>query len=142
MFTAVAATHLKARERLLPRQPALSQTHIVFCYASDLWVVIPKLLRPIFKYHPKDLGLLCKSAWQASKEMLQEVASHPAALPGVVISVQSYGDSLNLHPHIHVIAASGVWTTDGSFESNLKLPGSRGRQLPPLLLARLGASDS
>jgi hypothetical protein len=31
--------------------------------------------------------------------------------------VQSYGDSLNLHPHIHAIAASGVWTADGRFES-------------------------
>ena len=78
---------------------------------------IPKLLRPIFKYHPKDLGLLCKAAWQAIKEMFREVASDPAALPGVVISVQSYGASLNFHPHIHAIAASGVWSADGSFES-------------------------
>ena len=30
---------------------------------------IPKLLRPIFKYHPRDLGLLCKSAWEALREM-------------------------------------------------------------------------
>ena len=59
---------------------------------------IPKLLHPIFKYHPRDLGLLCTSAWQAIKEMFLEVASDPAALPGVVISVQSYGDSLNFHP--------------------------------------------
>jgi Transposase zinc-binding domain/Putative transposase len=78
---------------------------------------IPKLLRPIFKYHPRDLGLLCTSAWQAIKEMFLEVASDPAALPGVVISVQSYGDSLNFHPHIHGIAARGVWSADGSFES-------------------------
>jgi hypothetical protein len=84
---------------------------------SQYVFTIPKLLRPVFKYHPKDLGLLCKSAWQAIKGMLQEVASDPAALPGVVISVQSYGDSLNLHPHIHAIAARGVWSADGSFES-------------------------
>jgi hypothetical protein len=78
---------------------------------------IPKLLRPIFKYHPKELGLLCKSAWQALKEMFQEVATDPSALPGVVISVQSYGDCLNLHPHIHGIASRGVWSADGSFEA-------------------------
>jgi len=87
---------------------------------------IPKLLRPIFKYHPKDLGLLCKSAWQAIKEMSREVASDPAALPCVVISVQSYGDSLNLHPHIHAIAAGGRWAPDGSFES---IPALDTRQL-------------
>jgi hypothetical protein len=58
--------------------------------------------------------------------MFQEVASNPVALPGVVISVQSYGDSLNLHPHIHAIAAGGVWTADGTFES---IPALDTRQL-------------
>jgi hypothetical protein len=37
-------------------------------------------------------------------EMFQEVAAARAALPGAVISVLSYGDSLNLYPHIHAIA--------------------------------------
>ena len=78
---------------------------------------IPKLLRSIFRYHPKELGLLCKSAWQALKEMFQQVASDPAALPGVALSVQSYGHSLNLHPHIHAIASRGVWSANGSFEA-------------------------
>jgi hypothetical protein len=49
--------------------------------------------------------------------MFQEVATDPSALPGVVASLQSYGDSLNLHPHIHAIAARGVWSDDGSFEA-------------------------
>jgi hypothetical protein len=93
-------------------------THILEQVCHNQYVfTIPKLLRPIFKYHPKDLGLLCKSAWQAIKGMFQQVASDPAALPGVVISVQSYGDSLNFHPHIHAIAAGGVWSADGRFES-------------------------
>jgi hypothetical protein len=78
---------------------------------------IPKLLRPIFKFHRRDLGLLCKSVWQALREMFQEVASDPAALPGVVISVQSYGDRLNLHPHVHALASRGVWSSGGNFEA-------------------------
>ena len=61
-------------------------------------------------------GLLCKSAWQALREMFQEVASDPSAILGVVISVQSYGDRLNLHPHIHDIASRGVWSSNGRFE--------------------------
>jgi hypothetical protein len=77
---------------------------------------IPKLLRPIFRFHRRDLGLLCKSAWQALREMFREVASDPAALPGVVISVQNYGDRLNLHPHVHALASRGVWSSGGSFE--------------------------
>ncbi len=74
--------------------------------SSGFVFTIPKLLRPIFKYHPKELGLLCKSAWQALREMFQEVASDSSALPGVVISVQSYGDHLNLRPQ----NASPPWT--------------------------------
>jgi hypothetical protein len=100
-------------------------THILEQVSHAQFVfTIPKLLRPIFKYHPKELGLLCKSAWQALKEMFQEVAAEPSALPGVVISVQSYGDSLNLH--IHAIAARGVWSADGSFEG---IPGLDTQQL-------------
>jgi len=49
--------------------------------------------------------------------MFQEVAADPSALPGVVPSVQSYGDTLNLHPHMHAIASRGVWSANGSFEA-------------------------
>jgi hypothetical protein len=93
-------------------------THILEQVSHAQFVfTIPKLLRPIFKFHPKELGLLCKSPWQSLKEMFQEVAADPSALPGVVLSVQSYGDSLNLHPHIHAIASRGVWSADGSFQA-------------------------
>jgi hypothetical protein len=74
-------------------------THILEPVSHAQYVfTIPKLLRPIFKYHRRELGLLCKSAWQALREMFQEVSSDSSALPGVVLSVQSYGDRLNLHP--------------------------------------------
>jgi len=92
-------------------------THILEPVSHAQYVfTIPKLLRPIFKYHRRELGLLCKSAWQALREMLQEVASDSSALPGVVLSAQSYGDRLNLHPHVHAIASRGVWSSEGSFE--------------------------
>src|SRR2546422_405662 len=85
---------------------------------------IPKLLRPIFKYPPRDLGPL--PAWQALREMFQQLASDPSSLPGVVISVQSYGDSLNLRLHIHALASRAVWSSDGNFEP---IPTLDGRQL-------------
>jgi hypothetical protein len=92
-------------------------THILEQVSHAYVFTIPKLLRSIFKYHPKKLGLLCKSAWQALREMFQEVASDPSALPGVVISVRSYGHHLNLHPHVHALASRGVWSADGNFEA-------------------------
>jgi len=92
-------------------------THILEPVSHAQYVfTIPKLLRPIFKFHRRELGLLCQSAWQALREMFQEVASDPSARPGVVLAVQSYGDRLNLHPHVHAIASRGVWSSNGSFE--------------------------
>jgi hypothetical protein len=92
-------------------------THILEQVSHAQYVfTIPKLLRAVFKYHHRLLGILCKSAWQALREMLQQVASDPSAIPGVVISVQSYGDWLNFHPHIHAIASRGVWSSAGGFE--------------------------
>jgi hypothetical protein len=58
--------------------------------------------------------------------MFQEVSSDSSALPGVVLSVQSYGDRLNLHPHIHAIASRGVWSAADSFEP---IPALDSRQL-------------
>jgi hypothetical protein len=41
---------------------------------------IPKLLRPIFKYHPRELGLLCKSAWQRRPRSLTTTSMATAIL--------------------------------------------------------------
>ena len=107
-------------------------THILEQVSHAQYVfTIPKLLRPIFKYHPRDLGLLCKSAWQALLQMFQQVSSDSSAVPGVVLSFQNYGDRLNLHPHVHAIASRGVWSSDGTFEP---IPALAGR--PLMLLFR------
>jgi hypothetical protein len=51
-------------------------THILEPVSHAQYVfTIPKLLRPICKYHRRELGLLCKSAWQALRQMFQEVAA-------------------------------------------------------------------
>jgi hypothetical protein len=93
-------------------------THILEQVSHAQFVfTIPKLLRPIFKYHPKDLSPLCQSASQALKQIFQEVATDPSALPGVVLSVQSYADRLNLHPHVQAIASRGICSADGSFQA-------------------------
>ena len=59
-------------------------THILEPVSHAQYVfTIPKFLRPIFKYHRRELGLLCKSAWQALMQMFQEVSSDSSAVPGV-----------------------------------------------------------
>jgi hypothetical protein len=39
----------------------------------------------------------------------------PDAKPGLVLSVQSFGDLVNFNPHLHVLAADGVFLPDGAF---------------------------
>ncbi len=42
--------------------------------------------------------------------------------PGVTLFVQTFGDLVNFHPHIHVLAADGVFTPKGTFRVFRPLP--------------------
>ena len=37
------------------------------------------------------------------------------ALPGMVAGIQTFGELINFHPHIHAIATDGVFTPDSTF---------------------------
>ena len=39
LLTAAATAYSQVQKPLLLRQPTVSQTHVVFCYAGDLWIV-------------------------------------------------------------------------------------------------------
>ena len=78
---------------------------------------IPKLLRQHFRFDRKLLGLLSSCAYDAVREMMLSVADDPRAVPGMVISVQTYGDqTANWHPHSHALVTDGVFRPDGSFQ--------------------------
>ena len=54
--------------------------------------------------------------------MMLSVTEDPRAVPGMIVSLQTYGDqTANWHPHCHSIVSDGVFRPDGSF-----------RPLPPL----------
>jgi hypothetical protein len=36
-------------------------------------------------------------------------------LPGVVVSIQSFGSLLNWHPHLHLLVTDGAFRPDGTF---------------------------
>ena len=60
----------------------------------------PKIIRPYFKYDRKLLGKLCLYAWETIKEIFRECLPD-GAVPGAVISIQTWGDKANFHPHLH-----------------------------------------
>ncbi|MEX1245853.1 MAG: transposase [Thermoanaerobaculia bacterium] len=79
------------------------------------WVfTVPKMLRPYFLRHRELLGDLCRAAWDTVREMLAAGAAEEIR-PGMVAVVQTFGERVNFHPHVHAIASRGGWRKDGTW---------------------------
>ncbi|WP_022664024.1 IS91 family transposase [Desulfospira joergensenii] len=78
------------------------------------WVFsLPKRVRIYFMYHRKWLAKLSICAWKVMNAYLRSVVSDKTAVPGASIAVQTYGDFLNFHPHLHAIVSDGCFHNDG-----------------------------
>ncbi len=49
-------------------------------------------------------------------------AAVPGARPAFIEFVQTFGDLVNFHPHVHVLAAQGVFRADGAFVALPAIP--------------------
>jgi hypothetical protein len=76
---------------------------------------IPKRLRIYFRYDRKLLGELAGCAWRAIRLYLLAAFDSEDIQPGAVGFIQTAGELLRYHPHIHVLLADGAWLPDGSF---------------------------
>jgi hypothetical protein len=81
--------------------------HIVF--------TIPKRLRPFMKYDRKLNGILFDAAWGSITEVLGGKS------PAAVLTVQTAGEALNWHPHLHGLIADGLFSEGGSFKRLVKI---------------------
>jgi hypothetical protein len=80
------------------------------------WVFsIPKRIRPYFMYNRKLLSKLSKCAWKVLSDYLKESVSVKNAVPGVVVSIQTFGDFINFNPHLHIVATDGCFYNDKEF---------------------------
>ena len=79
------------------------------------WVFsIPKMLRPYFLYHRPLLGRLCQVAYRTAREMISAASPNGEPLaPGMIAVVQTFGDDLTWHPHVHALVTRGGWDRDG-----------------------------
>jgi hypothetical protein len=75
---------------------------------------IPKMLRVFFKFKRKLLGELCRCAVRAILFYFQAVAGTTLE-PGVVAVIQTFGDRINLHPHLHFLVTEGGMDKAGVF---------------------------
>lgn len=76
---------------------------------------IPKRLRPFFRYDRKLLGELASCAWRALRLYFAACLHDESAVPGAVGFLQTSGELLNFHRHIHLLVSDGGWSPDGTF---------------------------
>ena len=63
---------------------------------------IPKTLRIFFKFRRKLLGELCRSAVK-TLTVYFEALTGEELVPGIIVAVQTFGDRINFHPHLHLL---------------------------------------
>jgi hypothetical protein len=97
---------LQRRSEMLP----VDYFHLVF--------TLPDLLNDLSLHYPKLIyGLLFKSAWST----LQQFAAshrHLGAKAGMIAVLHTWGQNLQLHPHIHCLVPGGGLTAQGKWRSS------------------------
>jgi hypothetical protein len=62
---------------------------------------IPKRLRIYFRYDRTLLSSLIHASWETVREVFLEEVDYEEGFPAMVAGVQTFGDLINFHPHIH-----------------------------------------
>jgi hypothetical protein len=75
---------------------------------------IPKRLRVFFKYKRRLLGDLCRCALRALTRYF-EVVTGSVLTPGIIAAIQTFGDRINLRPHLHFLVTEGDLDEAGVF---------------------------
>ncbi len=81
----------------------------------QLVLTIPKRLRIFCRYVRGLLGQLAQAAWSTVAEVYRDGLQRQDVTPGMVAGIQTFGELVNFHPHIHAIASDGAFTADGTF---------------------------
>ena len=80
------------------------------------WVLtVPKRLRVYFRYDRALLGKLCRAAYATVCDAFRLEPEGQTGVPAMVGAVQTFGDLVHWHPHIHAVVAEGVFAENGRF---------------------------
>ncbi|HNU83997.1 MAG TPA: transposase [Thermoanaerobaculia bacterium] len=85
---------------------------------------IPKRLRIYFRFDRKLLGELPGCAWRAIRLYFRAWFDGQPVVPGAVGFLQTAGELLGWHPHLHVLLSDGGWLPDGTFRHLLAFDSS------------------
>ena len=90
--------------------------HVLEDVAHAQWVfTIPKMLRPVFFRKRELRGVLARLASQTVRDLMASAVAEPDLRPGMVSVIQTFGDQINPHPHVHAIVSRGGWTREDRF---------------------------
>ncbi|HZR16419.1 MAG TPA: transposase [Verrucomicrobiae bacterium] len=67
------------------------------------------MLRPYFQRHRRLLKRLCALAHESLAEHLRTALGCPQGLPGIILTLHTFGEYLDFHPHIHALVADGLF---------------------------------
>jgi hypothetical protein len=76
---------------------------------------MPRPLRGIFRKRRKLLDHLFRVSIECLRDWMRTRLDLPDGQLAAVAAVQTFGDYLNFHPHLHVLAATGLVDRDGRF---------------------------
>ena len=82
-------------------------------------LTIPKRLRLHTRFDRQLLGKLSSCAWTCLKAEACRLLNRDDVVPGMIGAIQTHGELLHWHPHIHVLITCGAYTPEGDF---LELP--------------------
>src|SRR5208283_6175386 len=75
-------------------------------------LAIPRMLRPYFQRHRHLLKRLCTLAQESLCEYLRTALDCPQGVPGIIMTLHTFGEYLDFHPHIHALVADGLLLRD------------------------------
>jgi ribosomal protein S27E len=78
-------------------------------------LTIPKRLRLHTRFDRKLLGSLCSCAWKCIQVEVRRLLGRDDVLPGMIAAIQTHGELLHWHPHIHTLVTCGAFTPEGEF---------------------------
>ena len=85
--------------------------HVLFPVPHRHYVLaLPKMLRPYFQRHRYLLKDLCALARESLTEYLRTALVLPEGIPGIIMSIHTFGEYLDFHPHLHALVADGLFT--------------------------------
>ena len=85
---------------------------------------IPKTLRIFFKFRRRLLGELCRCAVK-TLTVYFEALTGEELVPGVIAAIQTFGERINFHPHLHFLVTEGGVDRAGIFHRLPRLDDTR-----------------